>query len=233
MLSTALFAAAGDPEAARYRILAGLQEARHAFARSRVYPHLAGLVALRRDLEAFLDGLGRHRGAQPGRVAGVDWEAGTLRYAPDEAAPPLLAEDLAAWALPLLADAIEEGRTLFEFVDQHAALAAVGLVPAYRAEGFLLVPDEQGSVCALRYRVSALTGHDGAYRSLRTAPVEADLPPLAPPDLWKRALVEACPDLPAPATFVVESDVPFPLDETMLPVAKRKLLALVAPRGEA
>ena len=41
-----------------------------------------------------------------------------------------------------------EGRTLYEFVAERAALRAVGVVPSYRDEGFLLVRDV-ASVCVL------------------------------------------------------------------------------------
>ena len=235
MLTLHHFAAASDEEAARYRVLAGLQEARHAFARSRVYPHLADLIRLRRALAAFLGAADKVREARPGRVTGIDWESGALVRDPEDVEPPLLAEDLARWALPLLTDALEEGRTLFEFVDEHADLAAVGLLPTYQQEGYLLVPDDEaeGHVLALRYAVSVLADESGRYRSLRTKPVEADVPPLAPPSAWKEALAGAFPDLPAPAVFRLDTDVPFPIEETVLPVAKRKLLRLIADRGEA
>lgn len=228
-LSLSLFAAAADAEAARYRVLSGLQDAHRAFGRTCVYPHLAELVALRRDLAAVLDGLDRLDAAQPGVAVGVDWEAGTVEF--EHGRPPLLAADLARWALPRIDAAIAEGRTLYEFVDEAVALDAVGLVPAYHAEGFLLLPPEADVVRVLRYAISALAGPDGGYRSLRTTPVDLALDPLAPPDAWKAAIREACPDLPAPAAFRLASDVELPVEETLLPVAKRKLLAFV--HGEA
>ena len=70
----------------------------------------------------------------------------------------------------------------------------MGLVPPYRAEGYLVVRSDRPPVRALRYRVSALTGSDGRYRGLRTAPVEVDLDPLAPPEVWKASLAASSPD---------------------------------------
>jgi hypothetical protein len=227
-----MFASANDAEAAEYRIMAGLQEARRAFSRSRVYPHLADLIALRRSLTVLLEGAERLEGGAPARIVGVDWSAGSVIYERLELDGAPLALDLARWTLPRLEGVIDEGRTLFEFVDTHAALASVGLVPPYQAEGFLLLPDPDGGWRAVRYAVSALAGDDGAYRALRTTPVSVDVPALAPPSVWKAALAEVCEDLPAPATFRVDTDVAFPLEETVLPVAKRKLLRMVA-RGEA
>lgn len=229
-----LFAAASDPEAARYRILARLKDAQSAFSRSCVYPHLGELVRVRRDLTALMDGIDQHRAtARPGRAVGVDWETMKVVHAHDDA--PLLAEDLARWALPLVEHAIDEGRTLYEFADSHAELAAVGLVPSYTSEGFLIVPDAAptAGMRALRYQISALTGADGEYRSLKTTHVDVDLNPLATPSVWKDQLREANPDLPTPATFRLDADVSFPAEETMVPLAKRKLLAFVRAWGVA
>jgi hypothetical protein len=232
LLTLDLFVSANDAEAAEYRILAGLHEARRAFTRSRVYPHLADLIALRRSLAGLVDGAERLESAAPSRVVGVDWESGSVVHERSDIVGAPIALDLARWTLPRLDVIIDEGRTLFEFVDAHAALASVGLVPRYQAEGFLLLPESGGGWRALRYAVSALAGDDGAYRALRTTHVPVSLPLLAPPAAWKRALADACADLPAPATFLVRTDVAFPLEETVLPVAKRKLLRLVAG-GEA
>lgn len=224
-----LFAA--DTEATRYRVLAGLQRARRAFAQNRVFPHLAGLTRLHADLRALLDGARRVEASPAAPAVDVDWEAGRLRR---EAPPPPPAVDLARWALPRLAEAIDEGRTLYAFAAEHASLDAVGLVPRYRDEGFLLLTsDEGGAVRAVRYRLSPLTGADGKTRGVQTVPVPVALDPLAPPPTWKEALSAAAPDLLAPATFRLQADLPLPVEETLLPVAKRKLVGLVEAWGTA
>lgn len=230
-ISLHLFATAVDAEAAQYRVLAGLQRARRAFAQNRVSPHLDALVALQADLQSVLDGAQRVEKSAAAPAVGVDWETGRLTRAAPAAPVPV---DLARWALPRLAEVVAEGQALYAFAEECARLAAVGLVPAYRDEGFLLVSsDDGGPVHALRYRLSPLTGADGRTRGLRTDPVPVDLDPLAPPPVWKRALAAAAPDLPAPATFRLRADVPLPVEETLLPVAKRKLLGLVQTWGVA
>ena len=220
-LSLDLFAAAADAEAARYRVLAALQRARRAFARNCVAPDLARLVGLHRDLRALLDG--------SGRAVGVDWETGRVVHA---APPAPLALSLARWAQPHVAGAVREGQALYEFAAEHAALDAVGVVPAYRDEGYLVVA-AGGAVRPLRYHVSSLAGADGRYRALRTSDVDVALDPLASPAVWKAALAASDPDLPAPALFSLHTDLDLPVDETLLPVAKRKLLGLVQSWGVA
>ncbi len=226
-LSLSLFDAASDAEAARYRILAGLADAQQAFTDCRVAPYLADLVALHRGLTALISGAAAVE--PPGAVVDVDWAAGRLVR---ERPPAPLAVDLARWARPRVEAAIVEGRTLYEFAAEHAALEAIGIVPSYRDEGFLLVRDGR-AVQVLRYQISPLAGTDGRYRALRTVRLDATLDPSAPPRSWKAELSRAAPELAAPAAFHLQAEVDLPVEETLVPVAKRKLLGLVQAWGEA
>ena len=226
-LTLSLFDGARDAEAARYRVLAGLAHAHDAFTRNRVSPHLGDLIRLHAGLRVLIAGADaiRPRGA----VVDVDWEAG--RLVRDEAPAPLAVE-LARWALPRIEVVLAEGRTLYEFADEHAEIQAVGILPGYRSEGFLLVADG-AQVWTLRYQISPITGPDGRYQTLRTSRVDVPLDPLAPPQAWKSALADAAPDLASPAAFRLSAEVDLPVEETLVPVAKRKLLGMVQDWGLA
>lgn len=227
-LSIDLFAEARDTEAAQYRLLAAFQAVQTAFRETRIFPHLSRLVRLHRELTGFLDELDRHEFR--GDVRGIDWERGVLTF--ENETPPLLAADLARWAMPQLTECLYEGRTLYDFVDEHTELRVVGLLPPYREEGFLILETKKGVPMALRYRVSALSGPGHRYRVLHTTPAEAELDPIAPPGSWKESLRAANPDLPAPATLCLDVDLDFPVHETLLPVGKRKLLKWVVENAE-
>ena len=229
-LDLAFFTGVRDEEWSRYRILGGLQEIRRAFAGNRVYPHLADLIHLRAALQRLADTSDALRPRGP--LTGLDLDEGVLRYdEPEDAAPPF--EALVVWAMPRIEEAIEEGRAIYDFVDERTTVEALGIVPAYQREGYLLVPD--GTVLrVVRYGVSLFTRADERFRSLRTASVD-EAPADAPPHELKRLLTTRHPDLPNPATYRVATDLDFPVDETMLPVAKRKLLqylALGGPTGD-
>ncbi|MEM0964406.1 MAG: hypothetical protein AAGK21_17900, partial [Bacteroidota bacterium] len=216
-----LFDAASDAESARYRVLAGLAGARTAFQTLQVEPHYGDLVATHRALQALVAGADAVEASQP--IVGVDWAEGRV-VRRDGGAP--LAVGLARWALPLVEGAIAEGRLLYEFASDHAELRAVGLVPAYRDEGVLIVLGDSG-LRVLHYRISPLSGPGGRYRALRTMSLDVPLDPLATPQSWKQALAEALPALPTPAAFQLSADVDLPVDPTLVPVAKRKLLGAV------
>jgi hypothetical protein len=229
-LDLAFFTGGRDSEWSRYRILGGFQEIRRAFCDNRVYPYLADLIHLRTALRTLADESDALRSRGP--LTGIDLEEGALRYEDSQGAA-LPFEDLVVWAMPLIEAAIEEGRAIYDFVDERTAVEAVGIVPAYQDEGYLLVPDGE-ALRVLRYAVSLFTRHDERFRSLRTASVD-EAPGDTPPHELKRFLTARHPDLPNPATYRVATDLDFPVDETMLPVAKRKLLqyfALGGPTGD-
>lgn len=230
-LDLAFFTGIRDEEGSRYRILGGLQEIRRAFASNRVYPHLADLIHLRAALRRLVEASEPLR--PRGSLKGLDLDEGALRYErPEGAAAPF--DALVVWAMPKIEDAIEEGRAIFDFVEERTAVEAVGIVPSYQDEGYLLVPDGR-ALRVVRYGVSLFTRADERFRSLRTASLD-DAPAAAPPHELKRLLTARYPELPNPATYRVATDLDFPVDETMLPVAKRKLLqylALGGPLGDS
>lgn len=216
----------GDPERGRYLILAGLQETRRAFNAIRLYPDLAELVELYRTLTKILEAGSSLIGH--GSIVGLDVKSQRVLYnhgsvSGDES---LLITEFIRWSLPLLRETIEEGRTIHNFIEEQTRLDEVGLVPGYTDEGYLLVPDLlRGLIVVIRYETSIYTEASERFRHLKTSIVSsheiADLKS-SPWSIKQRLIREY--DLPNPATFALESESGFPFQETLLPIARRKLL---------
>ncbi len=224
------FMRAGDDlERAQYQVLGRLQQIRQAFSRNIVYPFLADLIRLFGSLNQIVENLDQMRNAVPGKLEGLDLETAQLiRQQPTFGSDQLgTLEELIRWALPLVQDAIEEGRTIFEFVDENLHLEEVGIVPSYLEEGYLIVPDRMTSqLHVLQYSLSVFVRADERYRSLRTTYVRS-VPRgsvYPSPQSIKLDLVQDIPDLPNPATYFFATELDFPFEPTMLPVAKRKLM---------
>lgn len=237
MLQLAHFLQAGqDYEQAQYAILHELQQLKQDFAHTRLYPHLGALINLHSSLQHLVDGFEKHRA--PGPIERIDLEAQRIVYGQPDPSPKDLAqiEALIHWALPHLQAAIEEGRTLFEFVDEHLHLEAVGLIPSYLEEGYLLVPDRRaGQLHVLQYSLSLFTDAQERYRSLRTTHLY-QVPMMAldaAPTSVKQRLLHDHPDWPNPATYYCEAEIDFPFDPTVLPITKRKLMRLLTQQGLA
>ncbi len=230
--------AGSDLEAAQYRFLGSLKTARDAFKQNIIYPHLSQLIRLHDSLLALIEKVEDVRDALPGAVKDLDLENRTIIYEKqildDDQFRRL--EELMRWSLPHIQDAIEEGRTIFEFVEENMTLEEVGIVPSYIKEGYLLVPDRVHSVLhILRYELSIFAGADERYQSLKTTHIKSVSKGSieAAPSTIKLDLVTENRELPNPATYHFVTDLEFPFNETLLPVAKRKLIRYLYARGHA
>lgn len=232
-----LFLEAGqDYESTQYRILSGLQEVRRDFSNNIIYPHLGELVSLHQSLQQMAQRLSAFKEVLPRRIKSIDLEAGEIAYERVGVGDGQVnfMEDLITWALPNIQAAIEEGRAIFEFVEESLHLEEVGIVPSFVEEGYLLVPDFRSrELHILRYDLSIFTQAEERFRTLRTTHVKSvpvgDVIPS--PQSIKLDILGHDRSLPNPATYFFDTELDFPFEQTMLPVAKRKLMRHLYERG--
>jgi hypothetical protein len=233
-LSLELFTCAvDDVERTQYQILGGLKKARTAFEDQRVYPHLGRLVKLHGTLMTVLERTEAFRTPETGRITGINWEEKSLTYEWPELEDTEMAivEDLIRWALPHIREAIEEGRAVYEHVEENTELETVGIVPSYLQEGYLMVPErEADQLHVLRYQLSMIQEEGEKHRALRTVhckTVEQEGVDVHPSSV-KLDLLEERRDLPNPATYFSNTAIDVPYQETLLPVVKRRLIRHLA-----
>lgn len=232
-LTLETFLSAGpDAETNQYRILTGLRRCREEFFHNRIYPALGELIALFSTLRSLLDKRFALDQKLPQEITGVDLEKKKLhlRQINPERLEIKRILDLIEWAIPRLQATIEEGTKIYDFVDENIAIEEVGILPMYREEGYYFVPEHQSSLLhLLKYETSLYTSGNERFRTLKTN-VLSSLPQSSvqePPESIKLRLMREHRDLPNPATFVCETYLDFPFSETILPIAKRKLMARV------
>ena len=225
--------AVDDVERTQYKILGGLQKAQKAFEQKRVYPHLGHLVKLHGALVTILRQTEDFRTPETGRISGIDWEEKKVTYEWPELDSSEMAdvEELIRWALPHIRTAIEDGRAVYEHVEDNLELETVGIMPSYVQEGYLMVPHrEDKALHVLRYTLSLIEGEDETHRALKTVhcktvseeKVDVD------PSTVKLQLIEERRDLPNPATYFSNIALHVPYQETLLPVVKRRLVRRLA-----
>ncbi|MCE2503208.1 MAG: hypothetical protein J4G05_04005 [Chlorobi bacterium] len=219
-----------DYESGQYRILAGLKNARNQFAHDRLYPTLAELISLYQNLTDILRAGDDLRRELPKRIVGLDLKSQRVLHEAFTMSREELnaVEELTRWALPKIRETIEEGRTIYNFIEEHVAIEEVGLLPSYVDEGYLLVPDTQsGMIHLVGYEVSIFSSADQKFRNLKTRRIKSL--PLTGLDstAWhiKQKLINELADLPNPATYAFTTEFDYPYTETLLPMAKRKLLS--------
>lgn len=216
-----------DYEATQFTILNGLRKIRQDFTQNKIYPPLSDLIELYHTLKKITQSSQGLKDELPKRIKEIDLKGKRIIYEPldlDGLAP---IEDLIGWALPVIQKAIEEGQTIFNFVDENMKVQEVGILPSYIEEGYLLLPElRRGLLHVIRYEISIFSGADQQYRNLKTTSLSTmAIPGLDfSPGRVKLDLIEQHRELPNPATYFFSTDLDFPFNETILPVAKRKLL---------
>lgn len=217
-----------DFEYKKYLLLAYLQHCKVQFAESRLYPPLAELVGHYRNLEDLRNDLLSLQQQFPKELSGIDSAKVELTFTPTETEHSAIhtIEDIISFALPNIQQAIDEGRSIYEFVDQHIEITPVGLVPVYHQEGYVLLNvSNTSNVDVYQYKHSVLTTTGEALQSLRFEYLFTETRSLANTvENIKSKLASTFRFLPNPATWLCLSKVNMPTVETLLPVAKRKLL---------
>lgn len=220
-----------DIETKQYRILGGLQQCSQEFLQTRLYPTFRELIDLHNLLQDIIQGMKEIQGYIPHELRKVDLKRGRLVY--DKKIKDSEIEqfaELIVWALPQIEHVIDEGIEIYNFVSKNMQIVQVGLTPNYRDEGYLFMSDPRSMILYLiRYKMTVFTASKERYRCVKTTQIKTlKLGKIVlSPESIKLRLIREFPDLPNPATYLCETDLCFPFQETLLPIGRRKLMAQV------
>lgn len=217
-----------DFELKKYTLLAYLQQVNSFFNENKLYPQLTDVIFHYNNLLNFNNNKQYLQQQFPKRLSQPDMEKLQLLYQAmiedDELMQAL--EEIIHYALKKLKHTIEDGTEIYEFVEEKINIAPVGLIPLDYMEGYFFLSDgSYSNTHVYQYRLSIFEKHEERYRSIKTEFI-AD---------WhksvsntyeniKSELIRNRRALPNPAVYSIETDLKFPLEETLLPIAKRRLV---------
>ncbi|HKL19312.1 MAG TPA: hypothetical protein VJ905_10105 [Halalkalibaculum sp.] len=218
-----------DYEKRQYKVLSALKRISEDFQHNKIYPHLSHLAELYHTLSDIRKRLNDLRSEFPKRIKKIDFVNQEIEHEIVfvDGSDLQKVEELIEWALPYIEAKIEEGKTIYEFVNEKIFLEEVGIVPNYTDEGYFFVPDnEESKLLLFEYEVSIFQSAKDQYRSLKTQFLKAlgQGRALMSPNSIKLELISEFKKLPNPATYSFQTDLNFPFNETVLPVVKRKLI---------
>ena len=220
-----------DFELKKYTLLAYLQEIGQFFNESMLYPQFADLIFHYNNLIAFKTNKQYLKEQFPKRLTGIQLEKLQLLYESlvedDELMQEL--EDIINYAASNMKKTISTGTEIYEFVESNLSIEPVGIVPLDHTEGYFMLSEGKcKNTWVYQYRLSIFEKHDEKYRSIKTEFV----------DVWQRNMVNSYhsikselirnrSDFPNPAVYAVETDLSLPMEETLLPIAKRSLVRYI------
>jgi hypothetical protein len=220
-----------DFELKKYTLLAYLQEINRYFYQNKLYPQLADIIFHYNNLAAFRENKRYLQEQFPKKFTGVQLQKLELLYeqmiGDDELMEEL--EQIINYSTDHMKRTISSGTEIYEFVEQHLNIFPVGLVPLDLQEGYFFLNDGVARETKVyQYRLSIFEKHDEKYRSIRTEYV----------DHWERSIANSYQNikselirkkkaLPNPAVYSIETPLTYPVEETLLPVAKRCLVRYI------
>lgn len=216
-----------DFELKKYTLLAYLQQVNRYFNENKLYPQLADVIFHYNNIVAFRENKKYLQEHFPKKLTGVQLEKLQLIYEQlledDDLMQEL--ENIIQYSASRIKKTISNGTEIYEYVESSIRINPVGLIPLDTREGyFFLSSGQTRSTRVYHYRLSIFEKHDERYRSIKTRFL----------DNWARSishtyahikteLIRNRRELPNPAVYAIETELAYPVDETLLPIAKREL----------
>lgn len=220
-----------DFEYKKYILLAYLQAVKNEFGKQHLYPVFSDLLMHYRNLLQVKAHKQLVYEQFPQRISRADFEKLELVYekiVEDDETMQQLAE-IIQFAAPLFNEMVTEGKELYDFVERHLELSPVGITPIYYNEGYLfleVLPGKETQVYL--YRITIFENTYEKYKGINTRHLLTVRRGLAQThENLKVQLLRERQELPNPATFVAVSKIPVPLEQALLPIAKRSLVKYV------
>lgn len=217
-----------DFEHKKYMLLAYLQQINKHFNNNKLYPDLNDLVFHYNNLLKFKQNKSDLQKAFPERLTEADIAAVKLTYEKMIQDDSMMQEieHIISYSLDKMDPALQEGREIYEFVESRLKIESIGVVPLYPYHGYLLLANgDEKRTDVYEYMLTIFESKDEKYRGINTTYIARyDRNFIYTPEAIRKELVQSRRELPNPAVYHVESDIRFPLEQTLLPLAKRSLV---------
>jgi len=221
-----------DFELKKYTLLAYLQEVNKHFSESKLYPLLSDIIFHYNNIVAFRENKKFLQEHFPKKLTGVQMEKLQVLYEhmieDDELMQEL--EDIINYSASTMKNTINSGVEIYELVEDKLTINPIGLIPLDNKEGyFFLNTSANKETMVYHYRLSFFEKHDEKYRTMKSTYVNS----------WSRSFVNTFENikseliryrsqLPNPAVYSIEASLSLPVEETLLPIAKRTLVKYIS-----
>ncbi|GAB3494986.1 hypothetical protein GCM10027341_11760 [Spirosoma knui] len=221
-----------DAEYQKYVVMAYLQAVRQNFEHDKLCPDLPELRTHYDAGVRFSRGKGTLNAAFPKRISGVTGPPPRIEYKSEVTDDEFMSEvdEIMNFALPRFQAMLTEGQQRWTDIAGSLTLAPIGLMPLRPKEGYLLLHATNHNETQVYYFCLTLySEQEPGGRVVKLRYVEAIPKGLANTfENMKLDLIRRHRHLPNPATFMLESQRTYPVQETLLPIAQQLLAQAVA-----
>jgi len=220
-----------DFELKKYTLLAYLQAINQYFDENKLYPQLADLIFHYNNLVAFRENKKYLQEQFPKKLTGLQIEKLQFLYEQMIGDNELMQEleEIINFAAGKMKTTISSGTEIYEFVEGNLSISPVGILPLDVQEGyFFLSAGKTKTTRVYQYRISIFDKHDEKYRSMKTSFIDTlQRSMVYTYESMKSELIKSRQAMPNPAVYCIETELSVPVEETLLPIAKRSLVKYI------
>jgi hypothetical protein len=221
-----------DFEYKKYILLSYLQSVKSNFDDKKLYPYLADLVFHYKNLHSIKQNKELLFENFPRKIARADFKKLKIHYQKLVEDDSLMKEmeQILSFAIPTLKDTLDEGRGLYEHIEEQLEVEPIGICPLYANDGYLLINEQTKKITQVyQYKITIFENVDEKYRGIHTKYLETVHKKLSRTfESLKLELIKKYPDFPNPATYLVDIKQDMPFHETAMPIAKRLLVKYIS-----
>lgn len=221
-----------DFEFQKFKLLAYLKEVNKYFYQNKLYPQLSDVIFHYRNIEHFRNNKQLLQNSFPQQLDKLDINDLKLLYKKMLRDTELMAqlEAIADYAIHQMKDTINNGTELYETIEQQLHIEPIGILPLYKDEGYAMLRyGNSNEVLVYNYTMSLFTNNDIRYKGIHINHVSTFTKSIATSyEHIKRNIITNIKKLPNPAVYLLETPLSIPLQETLLPIAKRMLVRYIS-----
>ncbi|MCU0431201.1 MAG: hypothetical protein MUF42_14655 [Cytophagaceae bacterium] len=221
-----------DFEYKKYILLAYLQGVRNEFQERKLYPVFAELLTHYRHLVELKQNKSLLRERFPKELSGGDFEKLEMFYKElvDDDKVMSELEEIMEYSIPKLEEQLNEGKDIYEEVENGMSITPVGLYSLNASTGFMMLyVDGKKETKVYEYEITIFENAEEKFRGVHTQYLES-IPrnQFTTYESIKVELSRKYPRFSNPATYLIDSKVAYPLEEALLPIAKRMLVRFLS-----
>lgn len=217
-----------DFEYKKYILLAYLQSVNKSFDEKKLYPFLSDLLLHYNNLVTIKKNKTFVSNLFPKEISKVDLENFTLEYEKMIMDETYMAEVEAIlnYAIPQLYSSVEEGKEIYQDVEENLSIFPIGIVSLNPESGYMMLAGSRSKETRVySYHITIFESSNEKYRGIKTDFIGEYLRGFSNTfEEIKLQLIKQFKNTSNYAAYAVQARHDFPLHETLLPVAKRSLV---------
>lgn len=215
-----------DFEYKKYVLLGYLKDIAGRFRKQKLYPHLSELINHYANLQVLKNSRDKAFNSFPKDLKRLDFNTGNIEYQAkisDQDDIMKEIDSIIEYSIPRIKYQLEEGKVIYDIIENNITIEPIGIKPINLGFGYIFLQRDGDMVTQVyEYEMSIFENNSEKYRGIKTNFLTSYQKSFSNTlENIKIDLVKNYKKLPNPATFLIHSKLAIPVNETLLPIAKR------------